>query len=557
MSARTIGEELWARRGDHRPGLLDGDDAWTWAEVVRESSARAALLDELLDGRPDARSAPHVGVLLDNVPDYVFWVGAAALSGATLAGINPTHGAEQLAAEVRHVDLDVIVTDAAGQARLAGLDLGLAPDRFVLVDDPAYVARVAELRVREPHLAPEAREPSTRLLLLFTSGTTGASKAAICSQGRLLSLGRLNRDRFPLTADDVCYCPMPLFHGNALMALWAPALVAGASVALTPRFSASGFLADVRRYRATFFTYVGRAISYVLATPVAADDHDNTLTHGFGTEASPEDVALFRERFGCRLLEGYGSSEAGGLITLAPDGPPTALGRPARPSVIVVDPDTRTPCPPADVDQHGRVTNADQAVGEIVDTEGAGRFEGYYNNPEANAERVRHGWYWTGDLGFTDAAGFLYFAGRAGDWIRVDSENISALATERVLRRHPAVLTAGVFAVPDPRSGDQVMAAIETPDALFEDLDLAGFLAAQPDLGSKGAPRFIRVARHLPVTGSGKLRKKDLQLAGWRTDDPVYRWVGRGAPHYVEMTQQDKDELRQQFVANGRARFLP
>src|SRR5690606_3039783 len=139
--------------------------------------------------------------------------------------------------------------------------------------------------------------------------------------------------------EDVCYCPMPLFHGNALMALWAPALAVGATVALTPKFSASMFLPDVRFYGATFFTYVGQAIGYILATPDRPDDADNTLTHGFGTEASPEDKAAFRRRFGATLLEGYGSSESAGMIERDPGTPPTALGRPARDGVCVVDPE--------------------------------------------------------------------------------------------------------------------------------------------------------------------------------------------------------------------------
>ncbi|MEK8145900.1 hypothetical protein NKH18_45855 [Streptomyces sp. M10(2022)] len=116
-----------------------------------------------------------------------------------------------------------------------------------------------------------------------------------------------------------------------------------------------------------------------------------------------------------------------------------------------------------------------------------GQVRGYYRNEAANAERVRHGWYWTGDLGYVDEAGYFYFAGRSGDWIRVDGENTSALVTERILRRHPGIVAAGVFGVPDPRSGDQVMAAIEIPEGTrFEDLDLSGFLARQQDLGTRG-----------------------------------------------------------------------
>ncbi|SFP17456.1 fatty-acyl-CoA synthase [Actinomadura madurae] len=551
MRDETIAAMLLARLGDDRPGLRSRDRSWTWDEVVRESAARASLAREL------RRDGPfHIGVLLENVPEYVLWLGAAALGGATVVGINPTRTGAYLEQEVRHTDPRLVVTDRAGLKKLDGLDIGAPRDRFLLIDEDGYEARVAS-HAREPEPDPSVT-PLTQILLLFTSGTTGASKAARCSQGRLAELGRDNSAKYDIERGDVCYCPMPLFHGNALMALWAPSLAVGATVALAERFSATGFLSDVRFYGATFFTYVGKAIGYILATPERPDDGDNTLTHGFGTEASPEDKAAFRRRFGATLMEGYGSSESAGMIQRVADTPPAALGRPAHDGVRVVNPETRETCAPAILDGHGRVTNAEAAVGEIVDVHGAAKFEGYYKNPEADAERVRHGWYWTGDLGYVDADGFLYFGGRSGDWIRVDSENISALHTQNVVRRHPKIVDAVAFGVPDPRSGDQVMAAIEIPPGVrFEDLDFAAFLAAQDDLGTKGAPRFVRVSHALPTTGSGKLKRRELQLDGWRTRDPVFWWAGRGAPEYVRMTEADREALRAEFAAAGRRRFLP
>ncbi len=551
MTQETIAGLLLDRVGDSRTGLRTREQTWAWDEVVQESAARADLLRSLRGDGPF-----HVGVLLDNVPEFLFWLGGAALAGATVVGINSTRRGEYLEAEVRHTDCQLVVTDRPGLALLDGLDIGVDPSRFLLVDDPAYAQQVAAAD-RRPAADPSIT-PQTQMLLLFTSGTTGASKAVRCSQGRLARLGATNAVKFDIDRDDVSYCCMPLFHGNALMALWSPSLMVGACVALTPKFSASGFLPDVRFHGATYFTYVGKAISYILATPERPDDADSSLTHGFGTEASPEDQAEFKRRFGAKLYEGYGSSEGAGMIRLAPEGPVTALGRPAHDDVCIVDPDTRRTCPPARQDRHGRVLNAEEAIGEIVNRSGAAAFEGYYKNPAADAERVRHGWYWTGDLGYADEDGYLYFAGRSGDWIRVDGENTSALHGERVLKRHPAVLAAGVFAVPDPRSGDQVMAAIEVPDGTcFDDLDLPAFLAAQEDLGTKGAPRFVRISSSLPTTGSGKLRKKEIQAEGWRTADSVYRWVGRGAPSYELMTDDDKAALREQFAAAGRLRFLP
>ncbi|BBZ11937.1 AMP-binding protein [Mycobacterium branderi] len=546
-----IATMLLDRLGDEHLGLRTRQRDWSWDAVVRESAARGAVARSL------RRDGPfHIGVLLDNIPDFVFWLGGAALVGAVVVGINPTRGAAELATEIRHADCQLIVTDTAHAERLRDLDLGLGSDRFLLVDDPGYGRLVDAHRV-QPAVAPGVGEDSL-LLLLFTSGTTGASKAVKCSQGRLARIAYAATDKFGHGRDDVDYCCMPLFHGNAIMALWAPALANGATVCLTPSFSASRFLSDVRYFGATFFTYVGKALAYLMATPEQPDDSDNPLVRGFGTEASPEDQAEFRRRFGAALFEGYGSSEGGGTVVARdPAAPASALGRPAHAGVAVVNPQTLTDCAPAVFDELGRVRNPDEAVGEIVDKYGVQSFEGYYRDDDADAERIRNGWYWTGDLGYVDEAGFLYFAGRRGDWIRVDGENISALAIERVLRRHPRVVSAGAYAVPDPRSGDQVMAAIEVTDPeAFDTSEFAAYLSAQKELSTKGIPRFLRLSTSLPVTGSSKVLKRELQRQRWNTGEPVYRWAGRRAPVYHRMSADEKCSLDGEFARYGRERYV-
>jgi fatty-acyl-CoA synthase len=544
-----IAAMLLDRVGDTHTGLRTRQRSWTWNEVVQESAARSAWACELRQPGPF-----HIGVLLPNVEDFVFWLGAAALSGAVIVGINPTRGAADMAADVRHADCQLIVTDTSRRELFEKLELGI---RVLYIDDPQYTVAVDAHR-GTPGVAPGVGAESL-MLLLFTSGTTGTSKAVRCSQGRLARIAYTAASKFGHCRDDIEYCCMPLFHGNAIMALWAPALAAGATVCLTPAFSASNFLSDVRYFDATFFTYVGKALGYLLATPETPDDAANTLNRGFGTEASPEDQAQFRRRFGAELFEGYGSSEGGAVATPDPDTPSGALGRPAHDDVAIIDPKTLQRCVPAVLDTQGRVLNADDAVGEIVDRRGARDFEGYYRNDAADADRVRNGWYWSGDLGYVDGDGFLYFAGRRGDWIRVDSENISALAVERVLRRHPDVIAAGAFGVPDPRSGDQVMAAIEVSEP--EEFDIAGFaayLVAQDDLGTKGIPRLLRVSSRLPVTGSNKVLKRELQEQRWHTDEAVYQWVGRANrehPRYVRMTDDDRRALDDEFTRHGRGRL--
>jgi len=549
----SVADLLVARSDDDHPAVLWGDASWTWSESVACSATRAALLRSYGDLEP-----PHIGVLLGNVPEYLFWLGAAALAGAVVVGINPTRRGEALAGDVRRTDCRILVTDAEGAALLDGLDTGVPDDRVLRVDSSDYADRLAGHAgiSAVDVVAAEMPDASDLFLLLFTSGTTGAPKAVRCTQGRLASIALRSADAYGYDGDDVAYCAMPLFHGNALMVLWGPTLSVGATVALARRFSASGFLPDVRRYGATTFTYVGKALSYVLATEPASDDADCTLRRGFGTEASVADHAAFQERFGCVLTEGYGSSEGGVAITRVPGTPVGSLGLPAE-DVVVVDPATGAECPPAEFDGYGTLVNPGTAVGEIVNRSGTGRFEGYYDDAASTAQRLRNGWYWTGDLAYRDADGWFWFAGRGGDWLRVDSENLTAGPVERVLVRFPAVAAVAVYPVPDPRSGDQVMAALELlPGRAFDAVAFAEFLAAQNDLGTKGVPSFLRVTSALPMTASGKVTKEPLKSEGWwRGDDRLFMrrpsTFGPGTA-YDPMGPQDVSELLTELEIHGR-----
>jgi fatty-acyl-CoA synthase len=370
-----------------------------------------------------------------------------------------------------------------------------------------------------------------------------------CSQRRLAMIGQRASELYGFRRDDVCYCSMPLFHGNAVMAVWAPVLTVGATFATRPKFSASNFLADVRRFKATYFNYVGKSLAYILATPEQPDDADNTLERGFGTEASERDIAEFQRRFGCRVVEGYGSSEGAATITRVPDMPQGALGLPPNDTTFILDPETCEECPRARFDDAGRLLNP-EAIGEIVNKGGAPAFEGYYNNLEAEAARLRNGWYWTGDLGYRDEAGWFWFAGRSSDWLRVDSENFGAGPIERILLRHRDVVMAAVYAVPDPHGGDQVMATLELrPGATFDPGAFVTFLDAQTDLGTKWAPRFVRITHAMPLTGTNKVLKQPLVSDRLNTDDPVW-WRPEREAAYRRLTDDDRHRLRDELAAS-------
>jgi fatty-acyl-CoA synthase len=518
----TFAELVEARADDDRTGLCFEDRRWTWRQVVAEARLRAGLARDL------RRPGPwHLGLFLENGPEHLFWLFGAALVGVPVVELNPTRRGAELGRDISFTDCGALVTET----ERAPLIEGLAPDVPLLtVDTAAYAETLAGT---EPLAAGAARvAPQTIFSLIFTSGTTSAPKAVVCSQGRLGRIAVQQRDRRGLGPDEVFYVVMPMFHSNAIMAGIAPAVSTGGRLVLRRGFSASGFLPDVRRYGVTFFNYVGKPLSYILAVPERPGDADNPLRIAFGNEAAQRDIEEFARRFGCTVIDSYGSSEGEIRISRVPGTPPGSLGV-AEEGTIVIDPDTLHECPRAEFDEHGALLNAEEAIGEIVDTTGAARFEGYYNNPEATAKRIRNGWVWSGDLAYRDAAGFWYFAGRDSDWLRVDGENFAAAPVERLLARHEAFTDVAVYAVPDEHAGDQVMAAVVlAPGHDFGPAAFTAFLDAQPDLGTKWAPRYVRIMAELPRTPTNKVVKRPLRDEAWHTADPVYR--RRGKTHAYE-----------------------
>jgi fatty-acyl-CoA synthase len=214
-------------------------------------------------------------------------------------------------------------------------------------------------------------------------------------------------------------------------------------------------------------------------------------------------------------------------------------------------------CPPAECDEQGRLLNAPEAIGQIVAMGMAHLFEGYYNNPGAMADRIRGTDFWTGDLAYRDAAGQFFFAGRSNDWLRVDSENFAAAPVERILERWDAVAVALVYAVPDPRTGDQVMCTLQMqPGQQFEPDAFVEFLDQQADMGTKWRPRFVRVVEQVPTTGNSKVAKTVLRQTAWATGDPLY-WRASTERDLRRLTRADLDALEQEFADHGRTALLP
>ncbi|HME77211.1 MAG TPA: fatty-acid--CoA ligase FadD1 [Mycobacterium sp.] len=524
----TVQQLLRARMQDDTIAVAHGERTWTWREHLQEAAAEASALIALAEpARP-----LHVGALLTNSPAMVRSMAAAALGGYALCGINTTRRGAALSADIRRSDCQLLLVDREHRPLLDGLELS---DVTVLdVTARGYAEAVAAAGP----LVPQREVTGTdTLMMIFTSGTGGNPKAVRFAHAMAILCGASLIGQFEITAEDVCYLSMPLFHSNGVAAGWAVAIGSGAAM-VPARFSASRFLSDVRRHHATYMNYVGKPLALILATPEQPDDADNPLRAAFGNEATDRDIAEFARRFDCRVVDSFGSSEFAVIVTREDGTPPGSIGK-GYPGVSVYNADTLTECAAAVFDEHGALANFDEAVGELVNTYGAGAFTGYYNDPAASQERMRHGMYWSGDLAYRDADGWIYLAGRTADWMRVDGENLAAAPIERILQRLPLISQVAVYPVPDARVGDQVMAAIVPTDARpLTPTGLEAFLADQPDLSPKAWPRYVRINESLPTTATNKVLKRELIKQGVSAAGGVL-WArqGRGTG-YLAVGQQ-------------------
>jgi len=476
----------------------------TWRRHIQlGADLAAALRTRLNPAKP-----PHIGILLGNTPLFSALLVAAGLGGLVAVGLNPTRRGAALRRDIDHADCQLVITDTDPEP--------LGPD-FTPTDTPVLNAAAPDwAEALAAHRDSPIVGADTRFddlfMLIFTSGTSGEPKAVRCTHEKVAVPGMMLAQRFGLGPSDTCYVSMPLFHSNAVMAGWAPAVAAGSSIALRRKFSASRFLPDIRRFGATYANYVGKPMSYVLATPELPDDADNPLRLMYGNEAAPRDIDRFAKRFAVTVVDGFGSTEGGVALGRTPDSPEGSLG-PITDELAILDVDTGLPCPPG-------------VVGELVNVGGPGQFRGYYKDEAAEAQRMTGGAYRSGDLAYRDEAGYVYFAGRLGDWMRVEGENLGTAPIERVLLRYPQIIEVAVYGIPDD-VGDRVMAALVLSEPTRFDVDaFSRFLSEQDDLGPKQWPSYVRVASTLPRTETFKVLKRHLSAEALDCADPVFRVPG-------------------------------
>ncbi|AVO43514.1 ATP-dependent acyl-CoA ligase [Simplicispira suum] len=457
----------------------------------------------------------HVALMVENKPEMVLLFVALGKLGAVSVPLNTAAKGELLAYYLEHSDSEVLVADATLVPRLAAIgdrvpklhnvfsitEEGQQQPTAGSIDWP--LSDYAKLLDGSSDSPPDVDVRFNDLhSLLYTSGTTGPSKGNLSTHSHTVSCGVVLAETYGYRADDVLYVCLPVFHGNAWLCSVLPALMADASVAMVRRFSASAFWNDIRRFGVTQFNSLGAMTNFIWSQPPSPADRDHKVRQVMVVPTPKQIYHQFEERFGIKFTSVYALTDCGMVTVRGPADPPSKWESGGKPAPycemrIVDDEDFELP----------RGT-----PGEIVvRTREPWIFaQGYYNMPEATTQTLRNLWFHTGDRGWMDEDGYIFFVDRKKDAIRRRGENISSFEVEQMILMHPAVLDVAAFPVHSEHSEDEVMVSVVLRDgARLTEAELLHH--CNDNMAYFMVPRYVEFLAQLPKTMTEKVEKYKLK----------------------------------------------
>ena len=480
--------------------LLRGGDASSLITPDEEpvtSHERLAAYVELLAGRlarVGVRRGDHVALVLPQGPEIIELLLAVAAVGAAAAPLNPAYTQHEFSFYLDDLRPRVILVPH-GEAKAVRQ---AASPNTQIIDLVAAPGSAPALLIRGREVAPlrsfETGSADDVALLLHTSGTTSRPKLVPLLQRNLMSSTRTVAEHYRLTATDVSYCVMPLFHIHGIVASTLAALAAGGSVVVPRRVTPRRFWPQARGAKVTWFS-AGPTLHQMLLDQRDENGPPSTLrfVRSCSSALTPELMRWAEETYAVPMLEAYGMTEASHQMSSNPLPPEPrhtgSVGRPTGTEIRIID-------------DAGRSLH-DGDMGEVA-IRGPGVTPGYLGNPEANAAAFVDGWFRTGDQGVVESP-YLRLTGRLKELIIRGGESISPAEVEDVLKAHPAVTDAACFGVPDDKYGEQVGAAVSVAGEADE-RELLEYCRER--LTPVKVPKRLFLVPEVPRTATGKLQRR-------------------------------------------------
>ena len=495
-------------RADERPEaplVVRGDaDPLTYGEVHESTERLARGLAGLGVGPGD-----NVAMLMGNGPETILTWFALAKLGAVEVPINTAFRGASLEYLLNHCDARVLVASAALlEAPVKVADRLRHVEHVVVVGEPTHDVpwpwTPFDALGDAGGAGLEYPAADALLAILYTSGTTGHPKGVMESHRCAMHWGANYATYMGLTGDDTNYLFPPLFHAMSQFLGVVPALVTGSRVALSDGFSASRFWDDCRRGGVTLFNFTGGVLSFLWKQPPRDDDAENPVTRALGVPIPDHLYPAFEERFGLVLLPPFGTSESSVVCYSRPGRVRRgSSGQPIPEYAVAIVDDEGRPVPPG---VRGEIVTRPRHPDSMM--------RGYYKRPEATVDAYRDLWYHTGDLGYLDEDGYLFFVDRKKDAIRRRGENISSFEIERVVDQHPSVLESCAVGVPSPYGEEEVKLALvlrdDAPPVTAEEL----WAYCDEELPAFMVPRYLEIRAELPKTPTERVRKFEIRDEG-------------------------------------------
>lgn len=502
---RSLGALL--RERAHELGdapFVVGPAGLSYATAYDESARLASGLASLGVGAGDL-----VGTLVGNRLELLMTWFATAQLGAVEVPLNPVFRGASLEYLLNHCAAKVLVVEPSCLDALLRLEDRVEHlERLVVLGDvpaglPWPAVSYHDLVAGHDALGEPHADPSALMAVLYTSGTTGHPKGVMESHRCAMHWGRNYATYMSLDADDTNFLFPPLHHTMSQFMGIVPALLTGGRVAIGEPFSASRFWERCRRDGITVFNFTGGVLSFLWKQPAREDDLDNPVRRALGVPIPDDLYPGFEHRFGLELLPCFGTSESNVVCFSRPGAVRRgSSGRPIEEFAVAVVDDSGAEVVPG-------------VRGEIVTRprEPDSMMRGYYRRPEATAEALRDLWYHTGDMGYLDADGFLFFVDRKKDSIRRRGENISSFEIERIVDRLPQIAESAAVGVASEHGEEEVkLAVVFAAEASMELEELWAY--CDEEMAPFMVPRYLEVRDALPKTPTERVRKVELRESG-------------------------------------------